>query len=95
MVWPCKQNPSEKTFQISFTCQGKCEKAVGRPRTGWINYAKDLGWNRLGLNSREIMEMMKTPLKYGGSRSSAPAILAEKRAMKREKSVFKQNRERK
>ena len=38
--------------------------------------------------------MIKTPLKYGGSRSSAPAILTEKRAMKREKSVFKQNRER-
>ena len=29
-------------------------KPVGRPRTTWTNYIKDLGWNRVGLRPNEI-----------------------------------------
>ena len=32
---------------------------VGRPRTRWTNYIKDLEWNCLGLRPSEMMEVME------------------------------------
>ena len=34
-------------------------RPVGRPRTTWINYIEDLGWNRLGLHPSEMMDVME------------------------------------
>ena len=34
-------------------------RAVGRPRTRWTNYNKDLGWNRLGLYPSKMMDVME------------------------------------
>ena len=34
-------------------------RPVGQPRTRWINYAEDLGWNRLGLYPSEIIDVME------------------------------------
>jgi len=58
MVWPCKQNASEKVSQTSFTCESKRKKAVGRPRTRYQDYIEDLGWNRLGLQPSEMLAVM-------------------------------------
>ena len=35
------------------------DRPVGRPRTRWTDYIKDLGWNRLGLGPSEMMEVME------------------------------------
>ena len=35
------------------------KRPVGRPRTRWTNYIEDLGWNRLGLHSSEMMKVME------------------------------------
>jgi len=43
MVWPCKQNASEMASQISFTCESKGKRLVGRPRRHWPDYIEDLG----------------------------------------------------
>jgi len=31
---------------------------VGRPRTRWADYIEDLGWNRLGLQPSELLEVV-------------------------------------
>jgi len=31
---------------------------VGRPRTRWPDYIEDLGWNRLGLQPSEMLEVV-------------------------------------
>jgi len=31
---------------------------VGRPRTLWQDYIEDLGWNRLGLQPNEMLEVV-------------------------------------
>jgi len=31
---------------------------VGRPRTRWQDYIEDLGWNRLGLQPSEALEVV-------------------------------------
>jgi len=31
---------------------------VGRPRTRWQDYIEDLGWNRLGLQPSEVLEVV-------------------------------------
>jgi len=56
MVWPGKQNASEKASQTSFTCESK--RPMGRPRTvtHWEDYIEDLGWNRFGLQPSEMLE---------------------------------------
>jgi len=32
----------------------KGKRPVGRPRTRWVDYIEDLGWNRLGFQSSEM-----------------------------------------
>jgi len=36
----------------------KGKRPVGRPRTRWEDYIEDLGWNRLGLQPSEMLEMV-------------------------------------
>ena len=47
------------TPQISFTYRSKWEKTTGRPRTRWINYIEDLGWNRLELHPSKMMDVVE------------------------------------
>ena len=35
------------------------KRPLGRPRTRWTNYIKDLEWNRLGLHPSEMMDVME------------------------------------
>ena len=35
------------------------KRPVGRPKTKWTDYIKELGWNRLGLRPSEMMEVME------------------------------------
>jgi len=58
MVWPCKQNVSGKIPQTSFTCKVKGKRPVGRLRIRWEDYIEDLGWNRLGLQPSEMLEVV-------------------------------------
>ena len=34
-------------------------RLFGRPRTRWTNHIEDLGWNRLGLHSNKMMDVME------------------------------------
>ena len=34
-------------------------RPVGRPRTRWINYSEDLGWNLLELHSSKMMDVIE------------------------------------
>ena len=34
-------------------------RSVGGPRTRWTNYIKDRGWNRSGLHTSEMMNVME------------------------------------
>ena len=64
MVWPCKQNASERIPKQALLAKANGKKTVGKPvgrlRTRCTNYIQDLGWNRLGLHSSEMMEVMNT-----------------------------------
>jgi len=48
MVWSCKQNASGKAS----------EQALLAKVTRWAHYIKDLGWNRLGLQPSEMLEVV-------------------------------------
>ena len=86
MVWPCKPNASGKTSQTSFTCQANDgRRPVGRPRTRWTDYIKDLIWNRLGLHPSEMMEVLEYREVRRLNLELVPLTLMEKRAIKKEK----------
>ena len=34
------------------------KRPVGGPRTRWLDYIKDLGWNRLGLHPSEMQSVL-------------------------------------
>ena len=34
------------------------KRLVGRPRTRWLNYIEDFGWNRLGLYPSKMQSML-------------------------------------
>ena len=51
--------PQERLPKQALLAKAKEKRPVGRPRTRWTNYIKDLGWNRLGLHPREIMKVME------------------------------------
>jgi len=36
----------------------KGKRPVGRPRTRWEDYIEDLGWNRLGFQPNELLEVV-------------------------------------
>ena len=58
MVWPFKQDASEKTPQTSFTCQNQWDQLDNLEPDGPINI-NDLEWNRLGLYPNQTMELME------------------------------------
>ena len=59
MVWPCKQNASGNTPKQALLAKANGRRPVGRPGTRWINYIKDLGWNRSGLHPIKMMDAME------------------------------------
>ena len=59
MVWPCKQNASEKVPKQALLAKTNGRRPVGRPRNRWTNYIEELGWNRLGLHFSEMMNLME------------------------------------
>ena len=51
--------PQERLSKPALLAKANRRRPVGRPRTRWTDYIKDLGWNRLGLCLREMIEVME------------------------------------
>ena len=51
--------PQERLPKQALLAKANGRRPVGRPRTRWTNYTENLGWNRLGLYSRETMDVME------------------------------------
>ena len=50
--------PQERLPKQALLAKSNGRRPVGRPRTRWIDYIENLGWNRLGLLPNEMMEVM-------------------------------------
>ena len=57
------------------------KRPVKRPRTRWLDYFEDLGWNRLGLYPSEMQSVLVDREVWPGA--AAPATLKEKRVKKK------------
>ena len=51
--------PQERLPKQALHAKANGRRPVGRTRTRWTDYIEDLGWNRLGLHSSEMMEVME------------------------------------
>ena len=51
--------PQERLSKQASLAKANGRRPVGRPRTRRTNYIEDLGWNRLGLQSSEMMDVME------------------------------------
>ena len=51
--------PQEKLPKQALLAKANKRRPVGRPRTMWIDYIKDFGWNRWGLHPNEMMEVIE------------------------------------
>ena len=51
--------PRERLPKQALLAKTNGRVLVGRPRTRWTGYIKDLGWNRLGIRPSEMMEVME------------------------------------
>ena len=51
--------PQERLPKQALLVKANGRRSVGRPRTRWTDYIEDLGWNRLGLHTSEMMEVME------------------------------------
>ena len=51
--------PQEKHLKQSLLAEVNGRRPVGRPRTGLTNYIENLGWNCLGLQPIEMMDVME------------------------------------
>ena len=51
--------PQERLPKQALLAKASGKRPVGRLRTRWTNYIEDLGWNRLGLYLRKMMEVME------------------------------------
>ena len=49
----------ERLPKLILLAKANGRRPVGRPRARWTNYIENLGWNRLGLHSSEIMYVME------------------------------------
>ena len=49
----------ERLSQKALLAKANGRKPVGRPKTRWISYIENLGWNRLGLHPSEMMVVME------------------------------------
>jgi len=50
--------PQERLPQQALLAKVKGKRPMGRPRTRWADYIKDLGWNRLGLQPSKMLEVV-------------------------------------
>ena len=53
------RTPQEKFPKQALHAKANGRRPVGRPRTRWTNYIKDLGWNCLGLHPSGMMVVME------------------------------------
>ena len=44
--------------QTLYAAKVSGKRSVGKPRTRWLNYIEDLGWNRFGLYPSEMLSML-------------------------------------
>ena len=51
--------PQERLPKQALLAKANGRRPVGQPRTRWIDYIEDLGWNCLGLLPSEMMEVME------------------------------------
>ena len=51
--------PQERLPKQALLAKANGGRPVERPRTRWTDYIEDLGWNRLGLHSSKMMEVME------------------------------------
>ena len=51
--------PQERLLKQGLLAKANGRRPVGRPRTRWIDYIEDLGWNRLVLHPSKMMEVME------------------------------------
>ena len=51
--------PQERLPKQALLAKANGRRTVWQPRIRWTKYVEDRGWNRLGLRSSEMMEVMK------------------------------------
>ena len=51
--------PQERFPKQALLAKENKKRPVGRPRTTWINCIEDLGWNRLGIYSSKMVEVIE------------------------------------
>ena len=49
----------QRLLQKALLAKANRRGPVGRPRTRWINYIENLGWNRSGLHASEMLVVME------------------------------------
>ena len=79
--------PQERLPKQALLAKANGRRPVGRSRTRWTDYIEDLGWNRLGLHSSEMTELMKDRDVWRPNLKLLPLQPHEKRAMKKEEEV--------
>jgi len=50
--------PQKRLAKQALLAKVKRKRSVGRPRTRWQDYIEDLGWNCLGLQPSEMLEVV-------------------------------------
>ena len=50
--------PQERLPKQALLAEANGRRPVERPRTRWINYLGDQGWNRLGLHPSDMIDVM-------------------------------------
>ena len=51
--------PQETLPKQALLAKANGRRPVGRPRTRWTDYIEDLGWNRLGLQPSEMIDVIE------------------------------------
>ena len=51
--------PQERLPKQALLARANGRRPVGRPRTRWMDYIEEFGWNRFGLHPSEMMEVME------------------------------------
>jgi len=50
--------PQERLPKQALLEKGKGKRPVGQPRTRWEDYIEDIRWNRLGLQSSKMLQVV-------------------------------------
>ena len=56
--------PQERLPKQALLAKANGRRPIGRPRTRWTDYIKDLGWNSTGLHPSEMMEVMEVVMEF-------------------------------